>query len=207
MTTYTRITCGCPIVRRCLRHLHDSVKSRTYSLVGDPEDVEELTRRGNIISTHPDLVKLRGFLAVEEMLKPIVHLYDNKYKRAGESRMYLELRERTWIELTHLKIGLEVLLDQVNIDLAEMQLGGTSFRGDVTVLAHGERAASGLRGLAAQRLKPLLDGLIASIVALRPYLRNEDVSVACVGEHLCQAMGLVIPKAIEVVSKLVEAQL
>ena len=201
MTTYTRITCGCPIVRRCLRHLQCS------RIAGDPEDIEALTQRGNAISDDPDLVKLRGFLAIDEMRKPIVQLYETKYRRPTESRMYLEMSERTWIELTHLKIGLEVLLDQVNIDLTEMQLGGTAFRGQVTVLARGEGGAAGLRSLTAQRLKPLLEDLIASITALRPYLRNENVSIACIGDHLSRAMSSVITTPLAVVTKLVEVQL
>lgn len=202
MTTYTRITCGCPIVRRCLRHLQDK------ALGLDQELVEELTQRGNPISDHPDLVKLRGFLAIEAMLKPIVHLYEMKYRRTGENQFYLQLTERTWIELTHLKIGLECLLDQVDIDLTEMQLGGTSFKGNTVHLAQGERATTGLRGLTAQRLKPLIEGLLSSIVALRPFLKNEEASVSCIGDRLSEALrGVIAAPLLDATTKLIEARL
>lgn len=210
MTTYPRVTCGCPITRRCLRYLHDHVKPGVFAFENEVDLVEDLIVRGNTISDHPDLVKLRGFIAIQAMLDIIVQIYEERYRRPTDDRLYLQLSERSWIELTHLKIALEVLLDQVNIDLTEMKLGGTTFKGSTARMAQGESAAAGLRGLTAQRLKPMAESLIESINAFRPYLKNEQAHVGSVGDRLILVFalgyGLMLP-LIETTKKLVEAQL
>jgi hypothetical protein len=210
MTTYARIQCGCPITRKCLRELQGMVKPGTLAETVQ-ETIDELIERAASISDHPDYVKLRGFLVIETLLHTINLLYQ-RYWQPGENLAALSIRERSWLELTHLKVALELLLDQVQLEVAEQQLGGLS-----TTVKHSLKfpvlASSGTQRVqAAIQMRPFLGNTIDCIVALRPYLKNENVSVSCLGERLCSSFytlygGTAVTPVIQATQKLLEVRL
>jgi hypothetical protein len=205
----------CPIVGRCLRRLRDMAARLIFE--DEHENIDALEERYQSVSGHPDYVRLRGFLVVEKMLGFIYRVYSKKCVAFTDP---FELPARSWGGLGDRKRMLETLLDQTDIEIGELQLGGTKFK-DNHLLQMGsnlygatqqESVAAASRAERAIQLQGLLKIAIHSIDVLRPYLRNENVSVGILGDDLAsmakEIYGLTVTKPfLELTRELMDVRL
>lgn len=180
----------CPIVGRCLRNLDKLVKKRPRDLAEDLQpQKKELEQEYEKISAEPDIVRVRGFVAIEFMLTTMDAVCARGY-RADDPLPSFQLLRRSWGGLTATHDLLLKLADDLHLDVTELRIGGahivSDWKGTTIMMSHraGDSDALLQQSGPVVKLKTLCPFVIHAIELLRPFLRNENSPVAPIGDQL-----------------------
>ena len=175
------MTTHCPIVSRCIRQLRAMVTMLNFD--DDDTELSSLADALEAASGDVALVRLRGFLVVEEILRLLTHVYTRTYDQRAPT-----LGARSWHALTELKRSVEKVIDQATLDIAEQELAGVQVTTYAIYVPKAYETSDlqtlGHKSAGVRSVHTLASSLDHAITLLRPYLRNEDVSVGGLGEEL-----------------------
>src|SRR3972149_1961162 len=174
----------CPILLKCLRQMRAMCSTDLFrDLETDIESLEDLL---DVCSADPSYVRLRGFIIIEEMVSTIKTIYESGYRTNVSPQFSLQLACRSWGGLSLLKRTLEELTDEVEVEIAENQLGGVKYAAENVVFISNkvaDAAETAQRVTIATHLSGLVKIAKHSIVVLRPYLKNEQSPIAILGDE------------------------
>jgi hypothetical protein len=175
---------GCPIVDRCLEYLRAAADLRLMATVGA---VHELLYRYDSIPSSPYHTQLRGFIAIEEMVRAT-----NYYIRAQGRNELLCSCARSWAGLTQQLDQLNELRGSLELERTELELQGAPRTLELSLPLSSTREQTEARFRlfreyrVTTHLLTVYGGIENAVRVLRPYLRNYLVSVSSVGVDLTQ---------------------
>jgi hypothetical protein len=170
----------CPIIHTYISSIQSFVETVGLRTLYENElsAIEIIASDNNLRIGSFDLTCLRGFMCIDWMCGAI-----NTYDWAGGAPYYVPAR--SWQGLTELKTRLDAEENKVALDRAEFQLSGAvGIDGVTPTRTLNEIQVRTVLGMADRSL--LLASTIASIVLLRPFLKNQKGPVGGIGKSLYQ---------------------
>lgn len=207
----------CPIVGRCLKNLDKLIKQRPRTLSEDilPQ-LQELEIEYLELAAEPEVIRVRGFVAIENMLLILDEVCKRGYRPIDPLPPF-QLLQRSWGGLTEMHGRLKELADDLNLDQAELHMGGvkiiSDWKGAIALpFDDNLETASSRQARPVLRLHDLCPPLLSAIDLLRPYLRNEQAPVAGIGDSLSSCVRthygeFSIESFMSVIRKLIEVRL
>lgn len=188
------MTNRCPIIHTYIGSIQAFVE--TAGLRGLYENeltaIETIASDSNLRLGGFDLTCLRGFMCIEWMCGAI-----NGFRWDDTEQVYLP--SKSWQGLTELKTKLEKRETILNLDRAEIQLGGFVHSDGVTpTRVLDEVQVKKVLETADRSL--LLAATVASIVLLRPFLKKQSGPVGGIGKSLYQVnvmLGIPMSKMVD----------
>jgi hypothetical protein len=171
---------SCPIIHTYIASIQSFVEAAGLRALYENElsAINTIASDNNLRIGSFDLSCLRGFMCIDWMCGAI-----NTYDWGGGAPYYVPAR--SWQGLTELKDRLAAEENKVALDRAEFQLSGAVGVDGVTpTRTLNERQVRTVLDMADRSL--LLASTIASIVLLRPYLKNQKGPLGGIGRNLYQ---------------------
>lgn len=169
----------CPLIAGCVKQLKLQMHHGFFEDI-DTDELEFAAQRANFT---PEYVRLRAFFLVEEMLAFIKGRYQ-VFKTAAIPDFDIELKAKSWSELTRVKGDLEKLQHECERELADYALDDRTVDGEMVVLHFKDKGDTSIKPtrayedsnrirLAKQIIK-LSETTVHAIRAFRPYLRSDE---------------------------------
>ena len=170
----------CPIIHTYISSIQSFVEAAGLRILYENElsAIDTIASDNNLRIGGFDLTCLRGFMCIDWMCGAI-----NTFDWCGGAPFYVPAR--SWQGLTELKTRLEAEENKIALDRAEFQLSGAVGVDGVTpTRTLNEVQVRTVLGMADRSL--LLASTVASIVLLRPFLKNQKGPIGGIGKNLYQ---------------------